>query len=254
MQRRHSNGGGRVIGDQAVVSPSAFVSGESSVFHGAHVTGSTRLEGKTGVGGTAVVHNSVVADSTIGKVLPVVLPVDKTYSVDGQPFQPTFPFVANAHIRAYSRIENQLILGNPRNIAMLFNCWLEDACEVRDSASLAYVHMTHYACVCESALVEGTAELSITLDARMHIHRGHWIIAPKYFEVGGVDDGEGIHIGITECEKGRVNVGCFCFKRTQLERVFARGASHRLARMVGWKDYHLEQLREGLEAWEAITN
>lgn len=250
MQRRHKNGGGRVIGDQAVVSPSAFVSEESSVFHGAHVTGATRLKGKTGVGGTAVVHNSFVADSTVGKVLPV----DKTYSVDGRPFQPTFPFIVNANISARSRIENQLILGSPYRPAQLVNCWLEDAVEVRDSAQLEHVHMTHYACVCGDAFVEGAAELPITLDARMHIHRGHWIIAPKYFEVGGVDDGEGIHIGITECEEGRVNVGCFCFKRTQLERVFTRGASHRLARMVGWKDYHLEQLREGLEAWEVITN
>lgn len=250
MQRRHKNGGGRVIGDQAVVSPSAFVSEESSVFHGAHVTGTTRLEGKTGVGGTSVVHNSFVADSTIGKVLPV----DKTYSIDGQPVQPTFPFVANAHICAHSRIENQLILGDSLEGVRIVNCWLEDATEVRDSAILHHVHLTHYACVCEGARVEGDAELPITLGGRYHVHRGVWLLAPKYFEVGGVDDGEGIHIGITECEDGRINVGCWCFKRSQLERVFARGASHRLACMLGWKDYHLEQLREGIEVWERITN
>lgn len=252
MQRKHPNGGGVIRGDQAVVSPSAFVSPESAVMHGAHVTGRTRLTGKTGVGGTAVVHNSFVADSTVGKVLPA----EQTFSVDGRPFQPTFPFVSNAHITARSRIENQFVLGEYGHCVELVNCWLEDATEVRDHVHLSHVHMMHFACVCGDATVEGSAELPITLDRRMYVHRGQWIVAPKYFEVGGADDGEGIHVGITECAAGRVNIGCFCVKVSKLRRSLDKpwGGARVLADKMGWQDYHLEQLKEGLLAWERETH
>lgn len=250
MERRHPNGGGVIRGDQAIVSATAFISETSAVMHGAHVTGRTRLNGKTGVGGTAVVHDSFVADSRIGKVLKA----EETYNVDGQPFQPTFPFIANAHITAYSIIENQFVLGDPQSHAVLVNCWLEDATEVRDSVNLQHVHLLHYACVCGDAQIEGSAERPITLDRRYFVHRGHWHVEPLYFEVGGTDDAEGIHVGITECEAGRVNIGCFCVRGDKLRKSLdARRGAYRLAYAMGWQDYHLEQLREGLERWESLT-
>lgn len=251
MQHRHRNGGGVVRGDQAVVSPSAFVSAESSVFHGARVGGRARLEGKTGVGGTAVVVDSVVADSVVGKVLKA----DESFRVDGQVMQPTFPFVCNAEIAGLSKVENQLVLGDPEDPVKIWNCHLEDATEVRDSPRLAHAHLMHYACVCGDAQVLGTAERPLILDRRFYVHRGVWQVEPLYFEIGGADDGEGIHIGITECEAGRVNIGCMCVKGSKLRAsLAARRGAYRMAYTMGWQDYHLEQLREGLERWETGTN
>lgn len=251
MQTRHPNGGGYVRGAQAIVSPSAFVGPEASVFHGAHVTGLSRLVGQTGVGGTAIVHHSFVADSVIGKVLPA----GETYTVGGQPFQPTFPFVANANITARSKIENHLVAGDPRFNLTIINSWLEDASEVRDRAHLEHVHLLHYATVCEEARVIGTAEETIHLGSRYHVHRGEWNVAPSYFEVGGPFDDDGIHVGVTECTYGNVNVGCWCVNAAKLVKAIRRhGPDWRIARRYGWKMNHLNQLTEGLQAWETDSH
>lgn len=251
MQHRHPNGGGLVRGDQAVVSPSAFVSEESSVFHGARVAGRARLEGKTGVGGTAVVVDATIADSVVGKVLKA----EESYRVDGRVMQPTFPFVSDAEIGGLSKIENQYVLGDPEDPVKIWNCHLEDGAEVRDAARLAHAHLLHYACVCGDAQIRGEAEHTVTLDRRHYVHRGVWIVAPKYFEVGGADDEDEIHVGITECEAGRVNVGCLCLGGAKLRRsLAARRGAYRMAYAMGWRDRHLEQLREGLERWETGTN
>jgi hypothetical protein len=251
MQHRHRNGGGLIQGDQAVVSALSFVSAESSVFHGARVGGRARLEGKSAVGGTAVVVDSHVTDSVIGKVLKA----EESYRVDGRVMQPTFPFVCNAEISGLSKIENQLILGDPEDSVKIWNSHLEDAVEVRDSPRIAHAHLMHYACVCGDAQVLGTAERPLILDRRYHIHRGVWQVEPLYFEVGGAEDEEGVHVGITECEAGRVNIGCLCLKVAKLRRSLdSRCGAYRMAYAMGWRAYHLEQLQEGLERWESETN
>jgi len=251
MQHKHPNGGGVIRGDQAVVSPSVFLSEEAAVMHGAHVAGGARLEGRTGVGGTAVVVDSIVIDSTIGKVLTA----EESYRVDGQLFQPNFPFVVNAYVAGRSRIENQFILGHPEEPVRLWNCWLEDASQVRDTARLSHTHLLHHATICGDASVIGEGDSTITLDRRHYVHTGEWIIAPKYFEVGDDTDPAGIHVGITECVAGRVNVGCFCVEIEKLlDHIENHGTRSRLARRYGWQGYHLDRIHEGLTRWQKETN
>jgi hypothetical protein len=242
---RHPNGGGRVYSMRADVAPEAFVDENSMVGHAARVLGPARVL-RSKIAGSAWVFGAKIVDSSVG----VWLKDERGRDFESQPAFPVvqgdYVLIDNSHVFC-----EEVTAGGPGYLTVSHS-ELYEKVVVRDRAELRHVIATGQARVVGTAKVTGDAENKILLSGLMHLHEGEWLVAPRYAEVGRADGP--IHVGVTECVAGKINVGCWC---RPMEWWLARDARKgwRFAQnLLGWSDAEIAEVRAALLEWKGDVN